>query len=70
MGAVPGLAAPPGPRSLFSVALRVLEAGPVPLAWKEAAFIDSQVRALDVARFDDATLMPAGAAAAPPEESP
>ena len=66
----PGVAAPKGLSSLFSVAIRVQGEGPVPLTWKEAAFIDSRVRALDVARFEGATLVPASAPGTPAEETP
>jgi len=71
IGAVPGIAAPDGPSALCSFALKVSGAGPFALEWEDAAFIDSHIRRLDVARFAGAILQPQAAApTAQPEDHP
>jgi hypothetical protein len=51
LGMVPGVAAPAGLSRLFSVAFQVLKPGDASLSWKDATFINHEVRPIEGSRF-------------------
>lgn len=69
LGPIPGVTSPPGASRLFSAAFRVRQGGTIPLRWSEATFIDSQVRAVDAARFVGGTLSVEVEPSGPPPEA-